>query len=1011
MASAPSPIPDLVETFHRNRVTYTASQYNETQVRREFIDPLFTALGWDVDNTAGYAQAYKDVIHEDAIKIGGATKAPDYCFRIGGTRKFFVEAKKPSVNIKADAHPAYQVRRYAWSAKLPLSILTDFEELAVYDCRIKPAKTDAPGKARVKYLKYTDYVDRWDEIASIFSRDAILKGSFDKFAESNKRKRGTAEVDAAFLAEIEEWRMLLARNFALRNKALTARELNYAVQVTIDRIIFLRMCEDRSIEPYGRLQGLVNGPKIYARLFGLFREADQRYNSGLFHFEPERGRSEAPDDLTPGLTLDDKVIKDILTRLYYPDCPYEFSVLPADILGQVYEQFLGQVIVRAGRSVKIEPKPEVKKAGGVYYTPTYIVDYIVKHTVGKLLEGKTPKQAAKLRIVDPACGSGSFLLGAYQCLLDFHLEWYRNNDPEKHARKKTPPVYQKADDDWRLTASEKKRILLNNIHGVDIDTQAVEVTKLSLLLKVLEGETAETVGQTLRLFHERALPDLANNIKCGNSLIGPDFYENQQLNLLDEEERYRINAFDWHAEFAEVFNRSNPGFDAVIGNPPYIRSQTLHPTQRDYFRRVFRTATATFDIYVLFVEHALALTNSMGRVSYILPNKFFTTDYGQGLRRVLGEESLAEVIVDFEDGQIFVGSGTYTALLFLNRAHDGAINYASLGSAYRAAGAFGLEHALCSQSLDFKTLAVPRDGSRWSLAVGDVGAILPRLQDSFIPFVELGLQVFQGLKTSADKLYMVSVQEHQADLVRVLNGFGQENWLEQSILQPVVKGEHVHRYAIDTSSGLHIIYPYSVDQDGRAKLIASDHLKKTFPKAWAYLNEHRETLGARDRGKWSTRKDWYAYARGQNIGTFLGPKLLVPYMTKKLRIAPDLQGKLFFVNITTGGYGLRAQLGLHHLNYAVGLLNSTLMNCCISQLTNRFRGGYFAVNKQALERLPFRVIDFDDTRDADCHERMVTLVQQMLDLHEQLAAAKTPAERTALQRQITATDNQIDQLV
>ncbi|MDE2180883.1 MAG: N-6 DNA methylase, partial [candidate division NC10 bacterium] len=431
----PQEIVELTERFDRNREAYRSGQYNETQLRREFLDPFFAALGWDVTNEKGYAEAYKDVIHEDAIKIGGATKAPDYCFRIGGTRKFFVEAKKPATNIKDDTSPAFQLRRYAWSAKLPLSILTDFDELAVYDCRIKPDHADRASTARILYLTYSEYAQRWDEIASIFSREAVLKGSFDRYAESSRGKKGTAAVDTTFLKEIEAWREALARNLALRNPGLTQRELNFAVQRTIDRIIFLRMCEDRGIEPYGQLQALLNGEHTYERLRYLYGLADDRYNSGLFHFKPETGRAEAPDALTTTLAIDDKVLKDILRRLYYPESPYEFSVLGADILGNVYEQFLGKVIrLTTGHRAVVEDKPEVKKAGGVYYTPTYIVDYIVTHTVGKLCDGKSPRQIAKLRILDPACGSGSFLIGAYAHLLNYHRDWYVKDDPQRHTK-------------------------------------------------------------------------------------------------------------------------------------------------------------------------------------------------------------------------------------------------------------------------------------------------------------------------------------------------------------------------------------------------------------------------------------------------------------------------------------------------------------------------------------------------------------------------------------------------
>jgi type I restriction-modification system DNA methylase subunit len=323
------------------------------------------------------------------------------------------------------------------------------------------------------------------------------------------------------------------------------------------------------MEAYGGLMALQNGENVYKRLFQLFNKADEKYNSGLFHFSKEKGRENC-DSLTPALHIDDKPLKDIFNNLYYPESPYEFSVLSADILGQVYEKFLGKVIrLTAGHQAKIVEKPEVRKAGGVYYTPDYIVDYIVKNTVGKLVEGKKPGPrggVSHLKILDPACGSGSFLIGAYQFLLDWHRDAYIGDGPENWSKGKTPRIYPSRKGEWRLTSAERNRILLNNIFGVDIDHQAVEVTKLSLLLKVLEGEDEQSIGKQMSLFQERVLPDLSNNIKCGNSLIGPDFYDQQQMTVFDEEEIFRVNAFDWNSEFAEVMK--DGGFDAVIGNPP-----------------------------------------------------------------------------------------------------------------------------------------------------------------------------------------------------------------------------------------------------------------------------------------------------------------------------------------------------------------------------------------------------------------------------------------------------------
>ena len=623
--ASPTVIAELVERFASHVETYRGPDYNEAQLREEFVNPFFDALGWDVYNRKGYADAYKEVIHEAAIKVGGRTKAPDYCFRAGGAKaSFFVEAKKPAVGIGEAISPAYQLRRYAWSAKLPVSILTDFAELAVYDCRIRPFKTDKAATARVLLFTYGEYVDRWDEIYGLFSPEAIRRGVLERFIASKKVKKGTAEVDAAFLAEIETWRDLLARNLALRNEQIEQRDLNFAVQRTIDRTVFLRICEDRGIEPYGTLQALVNGPNIYRRLGELFQRADERYNSGLFHFSAEKERTEPPDELTLALAIDDKPLRDIIESLYYPESPYEFSVLPAEILGQVYEQFLGKVIrLTKGHQARVEEKPEVRKAGGVYYTPAYIVDYIVEHTVGKLLEGKTPAQAAKLRVLDPACGSGSFLIGAYQRLLDWHRDQYVADDAEKHARARNPRLYRGAAGEWRLTTAERKRILLNNVYGVDIDPQAVEVTKLSLLLKVLEGESKETVNNQLRFFHQRALPDLGRNIKCGNSLVGPDFYRTRQTNLFDEAEMYRINAFDWEGEFPEILSRECRGFDAVIGNPPYGAAEA--DSQVEYYRENYTCATGSCDKFALFIEKASRLLRPGGIFGMIVQSAFVSS--------------------------------------------------------------------------------------------------------------------------------------------------------------------------------------------------------------------------------------------------------------------------------------------------------------------------------------------------------------------------------------------------
>ncbi|MBD2232544.1 Eco57I restriction-modification methylase domain-containing protein [Phormidium tenue] len=625
---------ELVKRFKDNEKIYTSTSYKEAQLRQEFLNPFFESLGWDLDNRQSLPELYKEVIVEDSISVAGSKhkKAPDYCFKIGGIRKFFVEAKKPSVNLEASKDAAYQVRRYGWPAKLPISILTDFQELAVYDCRVMPDKKDKASKARLKYFNFERYVDSWNEIYDLFSKEAVLAGSLDQFIEENGN-RGAATVDTAFLKEIEGWREQLATDLSIRNPDLNQRQLNFAVQMTINRIVFLRIAEDRNIEPYEQLKNTTLTTGVYENLCILFRSADYRYNSGLFHFKSEKDRDEH-DELTLSLEIGDEPLQRIIQNLYYPDSPYEFSVIPIEILGQVYEQFLGKVIRLTDKhEAIIEDKPEVRKAGGVYYTPPFIVDYIIANTIGKFLEDKTTRQAKlSLRIIDPSCGSGSFLIAAYQYLLNWYLQKYRE-DPAKDGHKSKTYLGEKGE--YFLTPEEKKDILTKNIYGIDIDLQAVETTKLSLCLKLLEDESNETLFKQLDFLHDRALPDLGENIRCGNSLIDEDYYDSVQMHLLNDEEIYRVNAFNWEDNFSKVFKKRG-GFNIVIGNPPY--GSFLSESEAKYINKAYLYQNYQLDSYLAFLERSLQKMKPNGFWGMIIPNTWLLNLLSERIRIYLFEE-------------------------------------------------------------------------------------------------------------------------------------------------------------------------------------------------------------------------------------------------------------------------------------------------------------------------------------------------------------------------------------
>ncbi|KAF5437570.1 Type I restriction-modification system, DNA methylase subunit [Candidatus Methanophagaceae archaeon] len=936
-------IKELVERFRYNLDVYKKSTYNETQVRREFIDPFFDALDWDVSNKQGYAEQYKEVVHEDTIKVGRSTRAPDYSFRVGGQRKFFVEAKKPAVNIKEDVSPSYQLRRYAWSAKLPLSIVTDFEELSVFNCQIKPNPTDKPSIGRIGYYTFDEYLDKFDEIYSIFSKEAILKGSFDRYAQSTKGKKGTAEVDREFLKEIESWRELLAKNIALRNPDVSIHELNYAVQKIIDRIIFLRICEDRGIEHYGQLQTNAEGKGVYTHLLNHFRLAESKYNSGIFNFDT--------DKITGTLTIDDKVLKTILQDLYYPKSPYEFSVLGVEILGNVYEQFLGKVIrLTAGHQAKVETKPEVKKAGGVYYTPQYIVEYIVKNTVGKLIAGKTPEEIAAIKILDPACGSGSFLIGAYSYLLRYHLDWYVSNKPKKHKE----AVFQVKENEWYLTTAEKKRILLDNIFGIDIDPQAVEVTKMSLLLKVLEHESRESIDQQTKLGLEGVLPNLGGNIKCGNSLIGPEYYGQQQGTLFDEAEMRRVNVFDWDDErkgFGKILKKG--GFDCVIGNPPYVLiGKDIHSAPELSYLNHYKVAQYKTDLFHLFLQRGVDLLGYRGLLGFIVPNPWLTLKFTEKLRQYILKEGKIDEVVVFSH-LVFRKADVYTALIFLKKEKaesNHLISVKNVPSATDSDDILGTKAIYVLQS-EWQQNDAAQFETR---LIGKLGKFVTGIRDRWSPLSEvarasLGCQAYNRLKHTPEQI--------KKRIFHASYKIGEE-------YLPELAGRDVGRFIIDRQRGEWIKYG-------------------------PWLHDYRTM-------------DW-----------FQGPRILV----REIPGQPPYRIHACYVEKTYCNYKTILNINpsektTFSMKYLCGLINSRFLSFLYPYMSNKMLTQSFPrISVGDLKKLPIRTINFDDPTEKAQHDKLATLVENMLELQKKSHDAKMERDKELYERQIKIVDAQIDRLV
>jgi len=755
------------------------------------------------------------------------------------------------------------------------------------------------------------------------------------------------------------------------------------------------MCEDRRIEKYGKLRSILDEVGIYEKFCEICVEADDKYNSGLFHFKVQKGRDTIPDQITLDLTIDDGVFKTIFTKLYYPESPYIFNFIAPEILGHTYEQFLGKVIrLTDGHRAKVEEKPEVKKAGGVYYTPQYIVDYIVDNTIGKLVKGKTPNKVSGLKILDPACGSGSFLLGAYKYLLKWHLEYYTSR---KDRDRLTDKIYQFRLEEYRLTIREKKKILINNIYGVDIDPQAVEVTKLSLLLKVLEDESKDELEEQKTLFKERALPDLDSNIKCGNSLIGTEIYD-EEIEGIEQ-----INFFDWNSGFPGI--TENGGFDAVIGNPPYIKIQALkewNPIEVEFYKKKYISASkGNYDIYVVFVERGLELLNEKGLLGYILPHKFFNAKYGQSLRSLITDGKNLDKIVHFGDQQIFENATTYTTLLFLNKTSNKSFEFEKIDSLnkWRKSG------ESIRGKIDLKKLS----DTEWNFMVGKEAELFEKLNKNTMKLTDVTERIFQGLKTGADKIFIVKKVKENSNLIKIHSNQNElEYWIEPNLLHPLIKGGDSKQYIL-TMTDRYIIFPYMTTKQFSIEIISQSVLNTNYPKTWQYLLDHKKYLESRENGKMKG-SNWFAYSRNQALNVISTSKIFTPDLAMRASFSLDKEGKIFFTGGAAGGYGILVKSN-YSREYILGLLNSTLLDWFEHKRATTFRGGYFSYESRFIKDLPIRNIDFDNPKDVEIHDKMVELVDKMLKLHENLVDTKVPIGKERIQRQIDATDKQIDTLV
>jgi adenine-specific DNA-methyltransferase len=949
----------------------------EALTKQQLIEPLFQELGYDLKD---------DVKHEFHI-LG------DQCDYLLQTRRplLFVEAKSIADKSK-DLFDKYreQVLRYLRNYRVspevvspkmerPVTwlLLTNFAQL--HFIRVNE---EAPTFS----FRFDELERRADEIWELLAPGRLEAGRIEELYDQEQK----ADLDQRFLVDLKQWRLILANGFGIRNQNASLADLTSASQQLLDRFLFCRMLETHDLIEYNKLARAFVGyeqffgdhsPKTFADFLreSLFEEIRKKFNTELF-VQPQLcdtlqidnvflsaiiGHTPLPAEVALTCGIEQGQGQLFTFRHLYS---YDFSRMSHDIMGAVYERFLAHRLEQKNGRITIEETNELRRKEGIYYTPRYIVDYLIADTLGTettpiveaavalLLEKRYPealtkiRELAQLKVLDPSMGSGSFLLRAFDHLLECYMRYNRAcRDIKQTGRIRETPgeLFGKGNEVAEEVFNPAFYIPLENIFGVDLDPQAVELARLNLWMRLMIAErdlmrerlrTRQANGGPLSL-----LPSLASNLKRGNSLISDPAITGDA-------------AFEWQKEFPEIMDRG--GFDVVVGNPPYERIQTMAeyaPQSLEFLKANYRTARAgNFDIYVCFVEKGLSLLRDKGLFGYILPNKFFKTDYGESLRSMLSEQRAVKGVVDFGSEQVFAAT-TYTCLLFLTKKRSDRLRFAESTADERALN----EAKFSIFEADILGSAV------WLFSSPVNTAITAKLQKDSKRLLDLPTEISRGSSSGDDEVFMIDANDSQ---------------IECDILRQPIFASDFKRYAFAPSSRWRIVFPYVREKEG-FRLYTEAELKAKFPNAYAHLLSDKARLVKRKQFS-----EWYSFSAPRNLEVHDRCQILIPLLANHGMFAPvpeELRGSL--CPMASGGFTVTiSNKCALHPNFVLGLLNSRLLFWKLREISNIFRGGWITCTKQYFGELPIRTVNFSTQSEKRIYDHIVAMVGQVTTCHSQL---------------------------
>jgi len=915
-------IQKLVEKYKKTKTDNKLKTYSEEDTIQGFILPLFEILGWNIKNK-------EEVSSQDHIKGSGR---PDHTFRINGITQFYLESKKLNEDLD-DEKFSFQAINYSWNKGVTYAVLTDFEGIKVFNAQ-RIDKTDLMDKLvfEIFYDKYiSDFETLW-----LLSKKSFQKKELDTFAEKYGKKEKSISVVTVIKKlneDIQEFREWLNRQFKNSNEKLNLSKdvIDEGVQKLLDRLIFLRVAEDREVESNILKNLLREAEKSksyepFQAMTDIFRQLDKIYDSNLFSKHPFEGWE----------LWDNKGFEKMMDKLYGKKGQYEynFKEMPADVLGTVYENYLNYKLTQSKKGVNVEKDVKKRKERGIFYTPTFIVDYIVRNTLKPVLDNcKSVADLKKIKVLDPACGSGSFLIRALEAIAEKYKE-------------------------FGIDGSVKRQIILENLFGVDLDMQAVEIARLNLLINSLDSK--------------EILPKLDDNIKNGNSLT-----------------------FKWKEEFSGVFKQG--GFDVIIGNPPYIKEfvnkeafDGLH--DNPYYQ-------GKMDLWTMFACISIDLLKDNGVMGFIAPNNWVTNAGASIMRNKILTDGELKTFIDFGDYKVFQQAGIQTMIYIFEKQKPSKkyeIDYLRINDKNVSEEKLILDIFGEKQKIEIEPEKLIDKNITFSNQ--ESSSIFDKIIKKG-SFYLLDDDLTQGIVPNPDivnsrNIDKISINDVKKFDIKINDGVFviPKNYLdisdtEKKYIKPLFDTEQIDRYKFNKNNEKELIYIPKKEKISENSILIQ-HLNKYRP----IMEERRENLSGSIKYynlHWPRNQKYFE--KGSKIISVRKCKIPSFSYTED-----ECYVMLTFNVIKTDKINLK---------YLIGILNSKLIYFWLKQ-KGKLQGDMFQIDTEPLQQIPICVGDKEQQKE------IIVLVDKMISLNKELNEELENSNKWEnTKSEIEKTDKKIDEEV